>query len=155
MTQQIDTHPRRQEIMKALRAGDLTVREAAAEFGVEYHVLWKYLKRHEGEPIARDVQSIDEKVQLLNEVLGKVKTNVDRLLLAASTGEALRYGPAWIRELRSLVEILARLQRQILESPQVLIQNVIQTQTQLQTFLIQNLCSECKRKVIEYLEVNR
>jgi len=47
---------------------------------------------------------------------------------------------------------MATYQQQIVESPTVLVQNVMNVQTEMQTFLLQNLCPECKKKFIKYLE---
>lgn len=155
MSKVIAKHKRRDQILAQLDEGSIGVSEAAKEFGVEYHILWKYLRDRTGTPIADSVSSLDEKITMLREVLEKVKDNVEGILVSANTGEGLRYGPNWIRELRNLVGDLAKLQRQIVESPTVLIQNVVQTQTMMQTFLLQSLCPNCKGKLIEFLEKNR
>jgi len=151
----IAAHPRKAEILKALQEGKKTIKQASQELGVEYHELWKYLKRQESASTKLAIDTLDEKIRVLSEILEKVKENVHRVLNSAHTGEGLRYGPNWIRELRNLLTDMAKFQSQIVESPMILVQNVVNVQTEMQTFLLQNLCPKCKKKFIEFLEAHR
>ena len=145
-------HPQAEQILRQVQEGKLSISEAAQRLGVEYHILWKHLKRREAKRTKVIVESLDEKIQMLGRILEKVEQVVNKLLVSAYTGEGLRYGPNWIRELRSLMKDMATYQQQIVESPTVLVQNVMNVQTEMQTFLLQNLCPKCKKKFIEYLE---
>jgi len=155
MATKIDSHPRKQEVLALVSSGKMTIKEAAVRLGVSYNELWKYLKRRADQQTKVTAESLDEKIQLLSEVLSKVKELVEKILRDAHSGEGLRYGPNWIRELRNLVNDLAKLQAQIVDSPTILIQNVVESHNMLQTWLLTNLCDDCKRKLIKFLEENK
>ena len=155
MATTIDNHPRKQEVLALVASGKMTIKEAATRLGVSYNDLWKYLKRKADQQTKITAESLDEKIQLLSSLLGKVSELVEKILTGAHSGEGLRYGPNWIRELRNLVNDLAKLQAQIVDSPTILIQNVVESHNILQTWLLTNLCDDCKRKLVKFLEANK
>ncbi len=112
------THPKRDEIDRALIAGE-PYRDIARRYGLSKDALRRH-REHIPKELARSREA--EEVARADELLGQVQELRDRalsILDKAERSKDLRTALQAIREARQCVELLAKLAGELSEAPQV------------------------------------
>jgi len=129
-------------------AGRITIAEAASQANVPYQTMWHHINNHVMKKPARAVSS--ELSDMLEDILKKLQARVNVLLQRPVSGaESLT---KQIDTLRRLAVDIARLRQELQEAPLIQFQQIIASQTKLQTFLMEELCSACRGKLLKHLE---
>ncbi len=120
------THKSTRKIDKALATREGSYRDISRRFGVSKDALGRHLHEHLPETLARGHEAAEaaRADELLRQVRGLQEKTLDLLLKAESAGD-LRTALSGIREARSNIELLARLEGQIAERPSVVVNNAI------------------------------
>ena len=140
--------PKAQSIVAKVILGELDDYTAARMLGVSRQYLWHHIRNH----VRRDERSppADENIiRMLRSTLNDLHTIVQMVM--RNPGE-WRLVPNLLRELRGIAETLAKLEGKLNEQPVVIIQQYNIIFNRLQNFLMNELCDECRRKAIEFLE---
>lgn len=165
----ICNHSQRVEIDKALVAG-ATYREIAQRFGVSRDALYRHRKNgHIAEQIAKvakkreiqqakevqaailaqDAQEVADAQTILDEV-SRLKDRALTILDRAET-EGTREACLALREVRGIVELLAKIQGQLSDAPTVNITLIENQFNDFRTAIIGVMCSDCQQRLTEHL----
>ena len=165
----ICNHPLRVEIDKALVAG-ATYREIAQRFGVSRDALYRHRKNgHIAEQIAKaakkkeiqqakevqaailaqEAQEVADAQTILDEV-SRLKDRALTILDRAET-EGTREACMALREVRGIVELLAKIQGQLSDAPTVNITLIENQFNDFRTAIIGVMCSDCQQRLTEHL----
>jgi len=143
-------HPKRLYYERQILTQRMTIMEAAQRMSVPYQTLWYHMKSHVGKkPPSKPITDI---TSILKDLLYKLKKRVDQLLEIPIKAISEREVSTLTRVLKDIAMDIAKLEQQLQESPTVQITNLIVSQTRLQTWLINNLCGECKSKLLPFLK---
>ena len=165
----ICNHPQRGEIDKALVAG-VAYRRIAAEYGVSDGSLRRHKKNgHIAEQIAKVAKKKEIKqageiqaailAQEVQEVMdaGTILAEVSHLKARALTildraeVEGTREACMALREVRGIVELLAKIQGQLSDAPTVNITLIENQFNDFRTAIIGVMCSDCQQRLTEQL----
>jgi transposase-like protein len=165
----ICNHSQRVEIDKALVAG-ATYREIAQRFGVSRDALYRHRKNgHIAEQIAKaakkkeiqqakEVQAVilaqeAQEVADAQTILDEVSRLKDRALtiLDRAETEGTREACMALREVRGIVELLAKIQGQLSDAPTVNITLIENQFNDFRTAIIGVMCSDCQQRLTEHL----
>ena len=153
------SHPRGPEVLRKVFEGQLTLRDAARELGVSYPYIWRCYNYHfkvrasdKGvDLIPRDDEEIEEieYAEELKQLIHKLKRKVNEVL----DDPSIRDRPtAWIRQFRGVIRDLAELEGRLQKAPLIQLTQYNIRFEQLTAFLMKDLCDNCKRKAIKFLE---
>lgn len=165
----ICNHSQRVEIDKALVAG-ATYREIAQRFGVSRDALYRHRKNgHIAEQIAKaakkkeikqakevqaailaqEAQEVADAQTILDEV-SRLKDRALTILARAET-EGTREACMALREVRGIVELLAKIQGQLSDAPTVNITLIENQFNDFRTAIMGVMCSDCQQRLTEQL----
>lgn len=137
-------------VEKQIWLGKLTVAEASKYFEMTYEDYWVHLKDHVVEKPAEKIDTNDPST-VLRHLAKRLYQRVDTILNVPPNLPLEKNVATQARLLKDIAMDIARIEHQLESAPQVQIQNFIIQQTELTTFLLSNLCLECKKKVQEHL----
>lgn len=148
----ICTHSRRAEIDQAIARGDAH-RAIAREFGVSRHALDRHKKNgHIAQQIAKaaEAKEIAQAETLIDEVTA-LKARALTILDNAET-EGTREACLALREVRGIIELLAKVQGELPPDGTTVNINIIETQfNDFRTAVVGVMCPDCQRRLAEQL----
>jgi len=165
----ICNHPQRLEIDKALVAG-VSYRAIASQYGVSREAAGRHKRNgHIAEQIAKvakkkeiqqakevqaailvqEAQEVADAQTILDEV-SRLKGRALTILDRAET-EGTREACMALREVRGIVELLAKIQGQLSDAPTVNITLIENQFNDFRTAIIGVMCSDCQQRLTEHL----
>jgi len=144
-------HPKADEILAKLLDERITMEDAARELGVSTKTLWRHLKYHVTDA---DVYKGDiDPLKLLEELALLLKERLDALK-GTKKGVYVheRMIAMLVREIRETLMDLERLSGRLKAAPLIQLQQINIQYEKLLAFITTELCEECRKKVIRYLE---
>ncbi len=147
----ICTHPRREEIDKAIVAG-VPFRKIAQDFGVSRSSVDRHQKNgHIPEELAKATKAkeVAQADTLLAQVT-KLKERANKILDTAEK-EGTREACMALREVRSIIELLAKVQGDLPDGPTVNITIIENQYNEFKTAIVGVMCPDCQRRLAEYL----
>jgi len=145
------SHPRGFEITNQVLLGELDIYSAARELDVTYDVMWKHIRDHIKREFEKEVPKGDY-AEVLDELMTKLVVRVKHLLALPVAIENERIISWHIRSINEIINRIAQLRGMIQQAPLVKLTQLTVQVNKITSFLVTNLCEECKQKVIRFLE---
>lgn len=142
-------HPQFNRVITEVNAGRMSISKGASELGASYKPFWDLVQTGITD-LAKSTDKHDD-ITILRDLMLKVKDKTEAMLTKFDEGDK-RIIPLYVREVRQLIVDVNRIALEQLGSPKIIIQNFMIQQVQMQTFLLEELCDECKDKLLNYLE---
>lgn len=142
-------HPQFSRVMGEVNSGQLSISAGASELGVPYKTFWNHVQSHI--ELSSAMKGEDNDIVSLRDLVRKVKEKTMSMLEKFDEVDK-RIIPSYVREVRQLIVDINRIALNQLGSPKIIIQNFMNQQVEMQTFLLEELCPEDKAKLLDYLE---
>lgn len=147
------SHPDRLEIDKALLAGSKTYREIEAEYKISRSAISRHVQKgHISAQVAKahEAKQVSEACSLLEQVQD-LQSTANRILKDAESKKDLRGACQAIREVRSILELLAKMTGE-LQGEGVTVNVIENTQfVEFRTAILTNLCPDCRAAMVAAL----
>lgn len=147
----IEQHPHYQQIIDEVQSGKTSIRQAAQDLGLSYTDFWRHVNKLVSDKKIVSNPDRDSDIILLREILYDLRDKTKDMMSVFEQNDK-RILPAYVREIRNLVMDVNKLLLDQLGSPRIIIQQFMNQQTELQTFMLEELCSDCKAKVLKHFE---
>jgi len=147
-------NPKAPEILAKVWNEEMTLADAARHLGVSYQLLWHHMRFHEGRKPAETSADVDA-IAVLREITDILKERLDQLRgLPVGIVVNERMITMLTRDLRETIMDLERLTGRLRSAPLIQLQQINVHYEQLLTFIVRELCSECRKKARKWLEVS-
>jgi len=144
-------HPKANEILAKLYDEKITLEDAARELGVSPKTLWRHLKYHvtDSDVVDREIDPL----KLLEELTLLLKERLDALK-GTKKGVYVheRMIAMLVREIRETLMDIEKLSGRLQAAPLIQLQQINVQYEKLLAFITTELCEECRKKVIRFLE---
>lgn len=145
-------HPNIEAIERVVRLGEKTIKWGSEQLGVTEKEFWDHIndcviKKEEEDEIPTTL------VGTLEYVTEKLRKRVKALCKLPVTPGNEKAVATQVGSLNTCIMNIAKLTKQIDTAPQIEITNITIMLQQVQEYLITNLCPECKKQFMKFLEV--
>lgn len=145
-------HPRRFEVVDAIRQEQMSIEEGAKELGVSKSLLWRHIRFHEttdADVLRQKIDSLEilaEIADLLRQRLQEVKSLPTGTLVNEKIVETVT------RNLRQTVMDIEQLAGRLRSAPLIQLQQVYINYERVLAVVLKDLCPVCQAKVLQTLE---
>jgi hypothetical protein len=144
-------HPKAPEVVAKVKAGTLTIEDAAKELGVSYPLMWRHLRYHEvtdQQVLSGDIDTFG----LLKELVTVLKRWLDEAKQLSPTVGNARILDVVVRNMRQTLMDIETLTGRLRTAPLIQLQQVNIQYEKLTAFLLTQTCPECRKKTAEFLQ---
>lgn len=145
-------NPNLRYVEKEILLGRKSIAWGATQLGVPYQTMWTHIKEHTTKP--EEAKEVSTLTEVLDELKEKLRKYSNTLLDQPVSPANARPVGIIVNAINTTIMNIAKLQKIISVAPTIEIHNVQLQMTKLQEFMITQLCSECQRKAIKFLEVS-
>lgn len=155
----VHTHPKGPVVLRKVFDGQMDLRDAARELDISYPMVWRCYNYHYKIEAGSGSTSISLKEEAdlseaeftedLKEIIRSLKEKVHAVLEDSSAKDR---PTAWIHQFRGAIRDLAELEGKLQKAPLIQLTQLNIQFEKLTTFIISQLCPECQKKVMQYLE---
>ena len=150
MVCKICENPKIEDVEIAVKAGRITIQQAATQLGEDYQSTWQHFKHCLKEPVMdKDFEGL---LKILQKLIFRLDKQVDDLEESPTNLVSVKMITSLASALRGCIKDLAELEGKIRTSPLISLTNITMKLDKLTSFMFSELCDNCKEKFIAYVE---
>ncbi len=150
MACKICENPKIEDVEIAVKAGRITIQQAAMELGEDYQSTWRHFKYCLKEPV--EDKEFEELLGILQKLVFRLDKRVDDLDETPTSLVTVKMLTSLASALRGCIKDLAELEGKIRASPLISLSNITMKLDKITSFMFAELCDPCKEKFINYVE---